>query len=246
MNIFEINKELQDIYNELEENEGIITDELNDKLELTQETFKSKVKDYVNLIKQIKYDIDNIDKEVDRLKQLKQSKSNIIDRLENILKYSVTLFGDTTPKGGKYYDYGTGKINIKNTNKVETNDELISQCVDKFISNINYLKYCNTLDQYNAINLKDVLAAGSDDNVSVTLTSDDIDNIDVNISITTPLKYLSEGTGLDFIKSLTQDVETYKVTGSVNKNNIKEQYKKDSNTKLNIAELKTNQTITFK
>ena len=42
MNIWQIQQELLDIFNELEENGGELTSELEDKLNITQSEFKNK------------------------------------------------------------------------------------------------------------------------------------------------------------------------------------------------------------
>ena len=64
MNIFEIQQELLDIFAELEENGGELTEELEQKLNVTQENFKTKVKGYSDVIKVNKSEIDLIDKEI--------------------------------------------------------------------------------------------------------------------------------------------------------------------------------------
>ena len=69
MNIWQIQQDLLDIFNELEENGGELTPELEEKLAVTQEDFKNKVKSYGEVIKSLKGEIDTIDKETARLKK---------------------------------------------------------------------------------------------------------------------------------------------------------------------------------
>ena len=61
MNIYEISQTLLDIHNELEENGGELTEELEKALTITQADFKQKVRDYASVIKQVNLDIAGID-----------------------------------------------------------------------------------------------------------------------------------------------------------------------------------------
>ena len=92
MNIWQIQQNLLDIFNELEENGGELTEELEQQLAISQEDFRSKVENYTNVIKSVKADIAAIDQESKRLAELKKSKNGIIDRLTKVLvefaKYS--------------------------------------------------------------------------------------------------------------------------------------------------------------
>ena len=123
MNIWQISQELQSIIDELEENGGELTDELEARLSVSQADFKSKVKSYGDAIKYIEGDIKLIDEEVARLKDLKESKKKTIDRLSKIIVWAIDMFGETTKTGGKFVDYGTGKISVRNTEKVEVDTD---------------------------------------------------------------------------------------------------------------------------
>ena len=57
-NIFDIQQDLTSIFEELEENGGELTEELYEKLNISQEEFKSKVEAYINVIKSAKNDIE--------------------------------------------------------------------------------------------------------------------------------------------------------------------------------------------
>jgi hypothetical protein len=63
MNIWQIQQDLLAIFDELEENGGELTEELEQKLAISQEDFRSKVESYTNVIKSIKADVAAIDEE---------------------------------------------------------------------------------------------------------------------------------------------------------------------------------------
>ena len=72
MNIFEIEQDLLSIFDEIEENEGELTPELEEKLAITQENFKNKVESYINLIKIKDGEINTISEEINRLETKKE------------------------------------------------------------------------------------------------------------------------------------------------------------------------------
>ena len=118
-NIFNIKNELLAIFDELEENEGELTPELEEKLNITQEEFRDKIKSYSNVVKMLENDIANIKEEKTRLSDLQKSKEKSIERLKKIMVESIEMFGDTTKPGSKFIDFGTGKVSVRQTQAVE-------------------------------------------------------------------------------------------------------------------------------
>lgn len=60
MNIYQIKQELISIFDELEENGGELTPELEEQLEISQEAFRDKIESYTNVIKLLECDIQGI------------------------------------------------------------------------------------------------------------------------------------------------------------------------------------------
>lgn len=123
MNIWEIQQDLLAIFDELEENGGELTEELEKKLTISKENFRTKVEGYINVIKQVKSDIAAIDQESKRLAELKKSKNAVIERLTKVLVPAIQNFGDVSKSGSAFVDYGTGKVSIRNTQKLELDDD---------------------------------------------------------------------------------------------------------------------------
>lgn len=138
MNIWQIQQDLLAIFDELEENGGELTEELEEKLAISQENFRSKVESYTNFIKSIKADIAAIDQESKRLAELKKSKTAMVDRLSKVIIEAVNKFGDTTKNGGKFFDYGTGKVSIRNTQKLELDDDKLECMADEYAKCLSF------------------------------------------------------------------------------------------------------------
>ena len=134
MNIWQIQQDLLAIFDELEENGGELTEELEEKLAISKENFRTKVEGYVNVIKQVKSDIAAIDQESKRLAELKKSKNAVIERLTKVLVPAIQNFGDVSKFGSAFVDYGTGKVSIRNTQKLELDDDKLVPSPPNLIS----------------------------------------------------------------------------------------------------------------
>ena len=123
--IFDIDRELLDIFEELEENGGELTPEIEEKLKLNEEEITSKVKNYVEYINKLKADKAAIKAEKDRLAALDKSKDNTIKSLTNLVLYAINAFGKEDKKGKKFFDWGTGKVSIRPSVSVEVDTNKI-------------------------------------------------------------------------------------------------------------------------
>ena len=246
MNIFEITQELQDVFAELEENGGDLTPELEQQLTVTQNDFKQKVKSYSELIKSTEAEIKLIDDEVDRLKSIKDSKKKAIERLKKIIIWAIGMFGDTNKNGNKYLDYGTGKISIRNTEKVEVNTDTTDKVVKNFFSYLSYISSTGELDNLANTTPGVILNAIADMDDGVSINYDELSEIQTTLSFDVNIKDLLEGKGLDFVKQFMKFVEVYKAKSNINKTALKEVLKEGNVDLHNIAELTPNQTITIK
>lgn len=232
MNIFQISRDLLDTFQEIEDNGGELTEELESQLAISQADFKTKVEGYANVIKSAQYDIKSIDEEIDRLRKLKESKNKAIVRLEKILIWAIEMFGDTNKSGNKYVDYGTGKISIRNTEKVEVDDAFAEDTVEKFMAGLRELGFTKELyyDELEAFIPK----------------SDDINGVSANISFDIPLDKLYTPEGYNVIKSLFEYNTDFKYKPSISKSYLKSFLKDNPDAYPNLAHLVKNQTITIK
>lgn len=126
-NLFDIEQSFLNIFEELEENGGELTPELEEALNITQENFINKIKSYVNVIKSYKNDLDAVKCESNRLKDYKTTKNNTLERLNNRVIEAVEKFGDTNKNGVNFVDYSTGKVSIRKTKSININEELFNK-----------------------------------------------------------------------------------------------------------------------
>lgn len=247
-NIFNIKQELLAIFDELEENGGELTPELEEQLNIRQEEFRDKIKSYSNVVKMLENDIVGIKAEKARLTDLQKSKEKIIVRLKKIMIDAVELFGDTTKSGGKYIDYGTGKVSIRNTQVVEVEEDVTDRFVNRALSCLRWYQQNNQLDTITASDVLDYCNSKSpnEENEEITvLSEEDIAQIKADINLDIPVSELfTTEHGMKLAKALAEyDVFTCKA--KVNKTDIKANVK-ENHTMPVFAKLVNNQTLTIK
>lgn len=242
MNIFEIQKELVDIFNELEENGGELTDELADKLNVTQDNFKTKVKSYVDAMKSLDSDMNCIDTEIKRLQTLKKSKKSTYERLERICIAAVEAFGDVTSKGIKYFDYGTGKIQIRNSEKVNVNDELCDIVASELNRAFAFEAMLGDASVREGFTIEDITERVKAHGIDIT--ANDLNNLNLSIKFNDVVSDLLSG---DLYKSMVKLIHDYpimKIEPSIDKTMIKKELKDGNN--LTFANIIPNQMLTIK
>ena len=233
MNIWQIQQELLDIFNELEENGGELTPELEDKLNITQSEFKNKIENYLYVIKKTESDINACDVEAKRLTALKKSKQNTVDRLKSVMAKAIEQFGDENKNGNRFIDLGTAKITVRTSNKVIVNDDFAENLVNSTFDEVRSMVFTKELQSND---LKDLL----------TIPENKLDGVTANISIDVPLKDLYKDNGDAFIKSIFAYREDFKVKANISKTELKANLEDNPNAYPELAHLEQNKTLTIK
>ena len=237
MNIFQISQELLDIFSELEENGGELTEELERQLAITQADFKDKIKSYTDVIKYTKSEIKLIDEEVDRLKGLKDSKNKAIARLEKVIIWAIDMFGESNKSGNKFVDFGTGKVSIRNTEKVEVNDDFAKEQLESFIDEIK--SFARSKELYENP-IQDLMSYNKD-----------LDGISADITFTVSAKDLFDDTNtydskLSILRILFSSNTDLKAKPSISKTALKEVLELHPDAYPDLAHIVPNKTLSIK
>ena len=262
MNIFEIEESLMELYTQIEENDGELTDEIAEQLEITQENLKDKIKAYIDVIKEINGSLESTKCEQNRLKSLETSKKKAKENLSNIIANAVTMFGDTTKSGGKFFDYGTGKVSVRSNNVCEVDDnktDLINNALMYYVKHNNY-GHSNVIDCsltdiiksyiYNTRNSQDKLNSMiSGEEITVDSenipTVADIDNIEFNINLSIPLSAILDNTEDTEILFKLAELYDFKTKCNMSKSGIKDNII-NGDVLSNFAKIKETKSITIK
>ena len=248
-NIYQIKQDLLDIFYEIEENGGELTEELEQQLIATQESFKDKVEDYVNVVKLLTSDIESIKTEQKRLKELSDRKQKIIDRLKSVIINAVEEFGDTKKSGVKYVDYGTGEVSIRTSKAVEVDNDaadLVADSVHMMINDLylnNQLYVLNYIDKHN---LLDIISSTKANDKSIVLNYADLDNCKIEISTKIPVSDLTNGKAFDILRQLAIYTRDYSIDASINKSELKKKLEENGSCAPHLAKLVINKNISIK
>ena len=252
-NIYQIKQELLSIFDELEENGGELTPELEEQLNISQEEFRDKIKSYSNVIKMLENDIANIKEEKARLSDLQKSKEKSIERLKKIMIESIELFGDTTKSGSKFIDFGTGKVSVRQTQAVEIEEDSVDRFANRLMTCLKWYADNNQLE-FGIVDTKDIIdyintksPTEEEDYVDIDkLDIKDIDRLTASIDLDIDFKtIMSTKTGIDLIKALLK-YNVFKIKAKADKKGIKDDAKSNEHYMPTYAKLVTNKSITIK
>lgn len=232
-NLFDIEQSFLNIFEELEENGGELTPELEDALNITQENFINKIKSYVNVIKSYKNDLDAVKCESNRLKDYKTTKNNTLERLNNRVIEAVEKFGDINKNGVNFVDYSTGKVSIRKTKSITIDEELFN----KITSALSM--YFDTFS--NVSSEKDVLDYLVN-NCGLNVTADDLRYIVYSVQ--------HEYNIIDLIKNFSKVKEINKNFNSsdftIDKGSLKEDIYNNEGFETNLAEKSFTKSLIIK
>lgn len=250
-NIFEISEDLLATIAEIEENDGEVSKDLIEHLAIKQDELKDKIKSYSNVVKILENEQSLIKEEISRLKTLFDSKSKTIERLKAIMIKAVEQFGETTKNGGKYIDYGLGKVSVRNTEAIEVDESMINRFVNRYLTGLKWYEQTNQLSE-EFIQDGDLLNyannAGNDEMEEdiVIFTPKDLYNLkaDINVNITLD-ELLTSRQGFNLAKALTE-YGIFNVKAKADKTAIKKEAKSEEHYMPVFANLVQNQSLTIK
>lgn len=92
-NLYNINQEYVELMQELLNNEGELTPELEEKLAINEDELQQKVEAYSFVIANLQGLADSVDTEIKRLQALKKQRQNAVDRLKERVSNAMQLHG---------------------------------------------------------------------------------------------------------------------------------------------------------
>ena len=148
--LYNIEQNYLELAAELEESEGELTPELEERLVVHQEEAENKLTSYQNLIAELEAQAIMADEQMKRIQAFKKSKQVTIDKLKASMLQAVLLFGEEDKKGIKRLEYGTLRLSTRKSTFLDVvNEEVIP---DKFlkidISNLDREQYTSLIDTF--------------------------------------------------------------------------------------------------
>lgn len=126
MNLYTITETYLNLLRDIEENEGILTEEQEELLKITEDQFETKSHQYCKLIKDLENDVSFGEKELERINKYVTVKNNTIKRLKENLLNALALFGKKDPKKDIWrHETGTFKLSTRKSISVQYDEEEI-------------------------------------------------------------------------------------------------------------------------
>lgn len=125
--LYQISEDLLNIFANIEENEGEVTEEELLALEIKQEELNEKLSSYKKAIRVWNADIDACKAEEKRLKDARSVKENRINKLKDRMLNAVITFGyegkpNAKGKSNHYYELPDGRMYTRTTESVELDE----------------------------------------------------------------------------------------------------------------------------
>lgn len=93
LSLYNIAAEYQLLAEQLLENGGESSEEMEIALRINQENLETKGTNYGLIVKSLEYESDILDAEIERLSKLKKARTNAIERLKNNLSTAMQMYG---------------------------------------------------------------------------------------------------------------------------------------------------------
>ena len=244
MNIYQIEEDLLSIFDEIEELGGEVTSELEEKLTITQEQFNDKIESYTNYVKSLKVDMQAIEVEQKRLKDVYERKEKTLNKLNEIIVKAIEEFGETKKTGVKYIDFGTGYVSIRKTIAVDDNKELIKDLGLNLYDIISYAQAQNQLDCVNHFNLNEFVKFYNKSTES-NITLQDVKPVDVNFDLSISMADLEKPEIYHIIAEIAKQTK-WKLSTSLSKTAVKPSLEENGSCMPNLAKLKENKSLIIK
>ena len=187
--LYQISEDILRIFNDVENNEGEITDEQYDALIIKQEELKTKLNDYVKAIKSWEVDEKALKDEKKKFNDRQNVFKNRIERLKKAALDAVLTFGEHG-KTNMFIELPTCRLFSKSSTAVEVDEARIRIFMEEFERYIRELVNADVLYAGKDVDLQGILnainanckASQGDDFIPFTLN--DLITLKINISQT--------------------------------------------------------------
>jgi hypothetical protein len=123
--LFAISSELENIFFEIEEAGGEVTEEILAKLAITEENLKQKLDGYRKAYTAISLEADACKKEEARIAAIRKTKENNARHLKDSMYEAVVAYGETGKSGNKVINLIDSKLYTKKTEVVVINEDIL-------------------------------------------------------------------------------------------------------------------------
>lgn len=256
--IYNITAELEDIFLELEENDGELTPELEERLAITQDNLKEKLNNYRKAYTMLNLDAESCKKEEQRLACLRKTKENNANRLKSVMLDAVITYGNLGESGNRSIDLFDSKLYTRNSKCVEVDESLNQIFIDLVLEHLQSLWDNDMIDDICSLNRNVLLEQINDkftekypeqsarlrEETGGYFTLDDLDCIKVKFEIEKPIGDLTSSVNFDLVNTFFNHQHEMTRSSSVNKTTMKNIL--NNGRDISIAKLVENTSLIIK
>ena len=248
--IYNIQKELLDLFGEIEANGGEVTEEQIELLNIKESELQEKLDNYYKAIQSWKADMATCKEEEKRIASTRKKYENRIERLKTIMLDSVNTFG-TVGKNNKFIELPTARIFTKSSKAVEVDEERITILIHA-LTNFIHEAYSNgclytgeDVDFEGIIQAVNANVIAEQGNEFKPYTIDDLAilNVDVTYNGSFINMFTTQSKVLELIGSLYLNTT---IKQNTPKDALKYSIEVNGEDKITIAKLVTNQSLQIK
>lgn len=245
--LYEIGADIQNIFAQVEEAEGEITEEQVKLLEIKQDELVDKLNSYYKAIKIWSSDAETCKAEKKRINDVQNKYKNRVDRLKKSMLAAVLEFGNNG-KTNKFIELDTVRLSSKTTKSIKENIIRINELIRYFREYIDGAIVAEVLgngEEPDIEGILDVINANykaelTENEEYIPYTVDDLKALHVNVNNTQSLYNLLMHGDL-----ILKTIAYYELTTNVENVTVKEDYKKYLDN-ITIAKEVNNQSLLIK
>lgn len=252
--LYNISDSILRIFNEVELNEGEITEEQIELLNIKQEELSNKLQQYYNAVKHWDNDIAEAKAEQKRIKGIIDVKQKRIDRLKSAMLTAVETFGQTS-KSNKFIELPYARLYTRASTSVDINEERLRIFIDKFEKTVrelvdNGILYTgDDVDLYGLLDTINAECIAEYGDSFQLFTISDLNYIDIEIKTKMSISELFSK-GKEVLESYGKNPIHSTIVGDINKSDIKRELveiKQDlNNPRFTVAKLTNKNNLNFK
>lgn len=127
--LFNIQAELDALFDTIEENGGEINEEIEKALEVTQNNLVDKLSDYVSAIKLAKLEVSACKDEKKRIDDVRKRNEKRIDMMNMAVRDAVLRFGSENKNGNKFIDLGLNKVTVTPSRATVIDEDFVNAVI---------------------------------------------------------------------------------------------------------------------
>ncbi|MCD8207526.1 MAG: siphovirus Gp157 family protein [Bacteroidales bacterium] len=128
--LYEISQDLIVLFGAIEEQEGEMTDEQCEALQIGEENLKEKLEAYRRAVVEFKGAVEVCKAEAKRIADRKKTMENRVNRLTEAMRDAVVTFGQEGKNGVRYIDLESSKLSTRTTKRTVVEGERVQALIE--------------------------------------------------------------------------------------------------------------------